>query len=69
MFFFCPSDYNIPTHCCLVPQVLGQKKKQNLGGYSAVAIMPHTGHIFYAPVVQGAPTALRMKIADVVANK
>ena len=50
-------------------QVLGQKKKLTLGGFSAMAALPHTGFIYYSPIVQSAPTHLRMKAATVTANK
>jgi U4/U6 small nuclear ribonucleoprotein PRP31 len=50
-------------------QVLGQKKKLVLGGFSAMAALPHTGHVYYCPIVQSAPSHLRMKAAGVTANK
>jgi hypothetical protein len=50
-------------------QVLGQKKRHALGGFSAMAALRHTGFVYYSPIVQSAPTHLRMKAADLTANK
>ncbi len=50
-------------------QILGRKKKLALGGFSAMAALPHTGFVYYCPLVHSAPPALRMKAAGVVANK
>ncbi|KAI1295673.1 U4/U6 small nuclear ribonucleoprotein Prp31 [Halotydeus destructor] len=49
-------------------EVLGSKKKV-LEGYSSTASMPHTGFIYYSPLVQSTPPDLRRKAARLVANK
>lgn len=48
--------------------LLGQQKK-TLSGFSSVQILPHTGFIYYADVVQKVPPDLRRKVARIVAAK
>ena len=48
--------------------LLGQQKK-TLSGFSSVQILPHTGYIYYADVVQRVPPDLRRKVARIVAAK
>nr|CAG4651828.1 EOG090X06EY [Triops cancriformis] len=48
--------------------VLGAQKKA-LAGFSSVAIQPHTGYVFYSPLVQETPPDLRRKAARLVAAK
>lgn len=48
--------------------VLGAQKK-TLSGFSKVAMLPHTGYIFYCDIVQDTPPDLRRKAARLVANK
>lgn len=48
--------------------VLGQQKKI-LSGFSKVAMLPHTGFIYYSDIVQDTTPDMRRKAARVVANK
>lgn len=48
--------------------LLGQQKK-TLSGFSTTQILPHTGYIYYADVVQNVPPDLRKKVARIVAGK
>jgi len=48
--------------------VLGKQKK-TLAGFSTTAILPHTGFIFYHPLVQSLPPDLRQKAARIIAGK
>ena len=48
--------------------LLGQQRRA-LSGFSAQQILPHTGYIYYADVVQNVPPDLRKKVARVVAGK
>ncbi|KAF2352578.1 Nop domain [Trinorchestia longiramus] len=48
--------------------MVGKEKKTHLG-LSQTSVKPHTGHIYYCPVVQEAPPDLRSKMARLVANK
>lgn len=48
--------------------VVGKEKKTQLG-LSQSTMKPHTGHIYYCPLVQEAPPDLRSKVARLVANK
>nr|CAG4643962.1 EOG090X06EY [Lepidurus arcticus] len=48
--------------------VLGTQKKA-LAGFSSVAIQPHTGYIFYCPLVQESSPDLRRKAARLVSAK
>lgn len=48
--------------------VLGAQKKI-LSGFSKVAMLPHTGFVFYSDIVQDTPPDLRRKAARLVANK
>ena len=48
--------------------VLGSQKK-TLSGFSKVTMLPHTGFVYYADVVQDSSPELRRKAARMVANK
>lgn len=48
--------------------VLGSQKK-TLSGFSQVAMLPHTGFIYYSEIVQDTPPDLRRKAARLVAAK
>lgn len=48
--------------------LLGQQRK-TLSGFSTHQILPHTGFIYYADVVQNVPPDLRKKVARIVAGK
>ena len=48
--------------------VLGAQKK-TLSGFSSTVILPHTGFIYYSPIVQNTPTDLRRKAARLVSSK
>lgn len=48
--------------------VLGSQKRQ-LSGFSKVAMLPHTGFVYYSDIVQDTPPDLRRKAARLVANK
>ncbi|KAL7031386.1 hypothetical protein ACKWTF_006989 [Chironomus riparius] len=48
--------------------VLGAQKKV-LSGFSKVAMLPHTGFVYYSEIVQDAIPELRRKAARLVANK
>lgn len=48
--------------------VLGAQKRL-LSGFSNTSILPHTGYIYNAPIVQKLPPDLRLKAARLVANK
>ncbi|CAG0881101.1 unnamed protein product [Darwinula stevensoni] len=48
--------------------LLGAQKK-NLSGFSQVTMLPHTGFIYYCPLVQEMPPDLRRKTARLVACK
>ncbi|CAF0928488.1 unnamed protein product [Brachionus calyciflorus] len=48
--------------------LLGQQKK-TLSGFSTTQILPHTGYIYFADVVQKVPSDLRRKVARIVAGK
>ncbi|EAA00197.5 AGAP012142-PA [Anopheles gambiae str. PEST] len=49
-------------------QVLGAQKK-TLSGFSKVAMLPHTGYVYYCDIVQDTPPDLRRKAARLVAAK
>lgn len=49
-------------------QVLGAQKKV-LSGFSKVAMLPHTGFVYYCDIVQETAPDLRRKAARLVANK
>ncbi|KFB51273.1 hypothetical protein ZHAS_00019320 [Anopheles sinensis] len=49
-------------------QVLGAQKKV-LSGFSKVAMLPHTGYVYYCDIVQDTPPDLRRKAARLVAAK
>ncbi|KAI6217348.1 Pre-mRNA-processing factor 31 [Aphelenchoides besseyi] len=48
--------------------VLGKQKK-TLAGFSTAAVNPHSGFIYYHPIVQNLPSELRKKAARVIAAK
>jgi U4/U6 small nuclear ribonucleoprotein PRP31 len=48
--------------------VLGKQKK-TLSGFSSSAILPHSGFVFFHPIVQSLPPDLRSKAARLVANQ
>lgn len=48
--------------------MLGQQKKV-LSGFSKVAMLPHTGFVYYSDIVQDTVPDLRRKAARIVANK
>lgn len=48
--------------------VLGAQKK-TLAGFSKVAMLPHTGFVYYSQIVQDYPPDMRRKAARLVANK
>lgn len=48
--------------------VLGAQKK-TLSGFSKVAMLPHTGYVYYSDIVQETPPDLRRKAARLVASK
>lgn len=48
--------------------LLGQQKK-TLSGFSTSQMLPHTGYIYFADVVQKVPSDLRRKVARIVAGK
>ncbi|KAI6233078.1 Pre-mRNA-processing factor 31 [Aphelenchoides fujianensis] len=48
--------------------VLGKQKK-TLAGFSTAAVLPHSGFIYYHPIVQNLPNELRQKAARVIAAK
>lgn len=48
--------------------VLGSQKK-TLSGFSKVAMLPHTGYVYYSDIVQETPPDLRRKAARLVASK
>lgn len=48
--------------------ILGKQKK-TLSGFSSSAIMPHSGFVFFHPLVQSLPPDLRQKAARLIANK
>ncbi|XP_053687601.1 U4/U6 small nuclear ribonucleoprotein Prp31 [Sabethes cyaneus] len=48
--------------------VLGAQKK-TLSGFSKVAMLPHTGYVYYSDIVQDTPPDLRRKAARLVACK
>ena len=48
--------------------ILGKQKK-TLSGFSASAILPHTGFIYHHPIVQSLPPDIRRKAARLVAAK
>lgn len=48
--------------------ILGSQKKQ-LSGFSKVAMLPHTGYVYYSEIVQTTAPDLRRKAARLVANK
>ncbi|KAL1494738.1 hypothetical protein ABEB36_010286 [Hypothenemus hampei] len=48
--------------------LLGQQKK-TLSGFSQVAMLPHTGFVYYCDIVQNTPPDLRRKAARLVATK
>lgn len=48
--------------------VLGTQRR-TLSGFSSTAIMPHTGFIYYSPIVQDTPPDLHKKAARLVAAK
>lgn len=45
------------------------KQKRTLSGFSTSAILPHSGFIFYHPIVQSLPPEHRQKTARIIANK
>lgn len=49
-------------------QVLGAQRKV-LSGFSKVAMLPHTGYIYYSQIVQDTPPDLRRKAARLVSAK
>uniref|UniRef100_A0A182JDF3 U4/U6 small nuclear ribonucleoprotein Prp31 n=1 Tax=Anopheles atroparvus TaxID=41427 RepID=A0A182JDF3_ANOAO len=49
-------------------QVLGAQKKV-LSGFSKVAMLPHTGYVYYCDIVQDTPPDMRRKAARLVAAK
>ncbi|XP_003377877.1 u4/U6 small nuclear ribonucleoprotein Prp31 [Trichinella spiralis] len=48
--------------------ILGSQKR-TLSGFSSTTILPHTGYIYYTPLVQSLPADLRRKAARLVAAK
>ncbi|KRX27338.1 U4/U6 small nuclear ribonucleoprotein Prp31 [Trichinella nelsoni] len=48
--------------------ILGSQKR-TLSGFSSTTILPHTGYIYYTPLVQSLPVDLRRKAARLVAAK
>uniref|UniRef100_A0A8C4NGE1 U4/U6 small nuclear ribonucleoprotein Prp31 n=1 Tax=Eptatretus burgeri TaxID=7764 RepID=A0A8C4NGE1_EPTBU len=44
-------------------------QRRTLAGFSSTAILPHTGFIFYSPIVQALPPDLRRKAARLIAAK
>ncbi|KRZ72678.1 U4/U6 small nuclear ribonucleoprotein Prp31, partial [Trichinella papuae] len=48
--------------------ILGSQKRM-LSGFSSTTILPHTGYIYYTPLVQSLPADLRRKAARLVAAK
>merc|ERR1719474_1139116 len=48
--------------------LLGQQKKASTG-FSTATQLPHTGFIYYAPIVQDVPPDLRRKVARIVGTK
>ncbi|KXJ71059.1 U4/U6 small nuclear ribonucleoprotein Prp31 [Aedes albopictus] len=48
--------------------VLGAQKK-TLSGFSKVAMLPHTGYVYYSDIVQDTPPDMRRKAARLVASK
>lgn len=60
------------TQLCKMPAcnilVLGSQKN-TLSGFSSTAILPHTGFVYYTPLVQSLPPDLRKKAARLVAAK
>ncbi|XP_014661594.1 PREDICTED: U4/U6 small nuclear ribonucleoprotein Prp31-like [Priapulus caudatus] len=44
-------------------------QKRTLSGFSTVAVLPHTGFIYYSPLVQDTPPDLRRKAARLVSAK
>ncbi|XP_058831390.1 U4/U6 small nuclear ribonucleoprotein Prp31 [Topomyia yanbarensis] len=48
--------------------VLGSQKK-TLSGFSKVAMLPHTGYVFYSDIVQDTPPDMRRKAARLVGSK
>ncbi|XP_001625346.2 U4/U6 small nuclear ribonucleoprotein Prp31 [Nematostella vectensis] len=48
--------------------ILGAQKK-TLSGFSSAAILPHTGFIYFSPIVQNMPQDMRKKAARIVAAK
>lgn len=53
--------------CCKF-NFLGKQKK-TLSGFSSSAILPHSGFIFFHPLVQTLPPDIRNKVARTIANK
>lgn len=53
--------------CCKL-NFLGKQKK-TLSGFSSSAILPHSGFIFFHPLVQTLPPDIRNKVARTIANK
>lgn len=58
----CLDVYNTKFLC------LGKKKK-SLGGFSTATVLPHSGFIYYHPLVQRLPPDFRQKAARIIAGK
>ncbi|KAF0987153.1 hypothetical protein HZS_2923 [Henneguya salminicola] len=48
--------------------LLGSQKR-SLAGFSSISVLPHTGFIYFSPIVQKVPPFLRKKAARVVSAK
>jgi len=48
--------------------LLGSQKK-TLSGFSQTAALPHTGYLYYSPIVQDLPPDLRRKVARIISGK
>ena len=57
------------TNFITITSYLIGKQKRILSGFSASAIFPHAGYIYYHPIVQSLPPNLRRKAARIIAAK